>query len=110
MDADKITILVAEDDKDVKTLIEKELTSLGYITIVASSFLESKNLILNQGNKVDLFLVDIQLPDGDGFHLIQDIRQINWNVFDLRSIPKTTTATNARATFLSGPFKIDTLP
>ncbi|KAB8037791.1 response regulator [Silvanigrella paludirubra] len=77
MDLGKLNILVVEDDSDTQERIVREFNSLNFATTTASSFYEAKTIIQNSANNFDLFLIDIQLPDGDGFSLISEIRNKN---------------------------------
>ena len=67
------TILITEDDfylrRNLKALLEGE----GYITVTASSVKEAGRYI--QSGAFDLCLMDLWLPDGDGFELLQKIRE-----------------------------------
>ena len=77
MDLGKLNILVVEDDSDTQDRIIREFNSLNFATTTASSFYEAKTIIQKSAHNFDLFLIDIQLPDGDGFSLISEIRNKN---------------------------------
>jgi two-component system, NtrC family, sensor kinase len=77
MDLGKLNILVVENDNDMRELIVKEFRSLNHFTDSASNYHNAKKLIKDLGEKQDLFLIDLQLPDGDGFSLVQRIREVN---------------------------------
>lgn len=66
-------ILIIEDDfylsKNIQLLLEKE----GYVTAVASNCALAKGAMNRE--QPDLCLVDIMLPDGNGFELCTYIRQ-----------------------------------
>jgi len=67
-------ILILEDDlllrRDLKLLLSRE----GYDTESAADLKEARQHLLH-GGPFDLFLLDVWLPDGDGFDLIKDIRE-----------------------------------
>lgn len=70
------SILIIEDEigliKMLKRLLEKE----GFQNIYeAESGLEALKIV-NQ-NRIDLILLDVMLPDTDGFNLCQQIREIS---------------------------------
>lgn len=66
-------IVVVDDEKEVADLLELYLTSEGY---GVSKFYESREaLIYMQSNRVDLAVIDIMMPDMDGFALCKAIRQ-----------------------------------
>lgn len=67
------TILVIEDDSFLRELEQKKLNEKGYKALGASSSKEAFE-ILTSGNKVDLILLDLLLPEVDGFSILKDIR------------------------------------
>lgn len=77
MNLGKLNILVVEHDNDVRELIIKELHSLNQVVNSANNFHQAKKWIKDCGEKQELFLIDLQLADGDGFSLINEIRNIN---------------------------------
>ena len=66
------TILVIEDDEGLNRGICFSLNKEGYQAIAAKDLSEG-NLYF-QTNPVDMILLDINLPDGDGFALCKEIR------------------------------------
>jgi len=73
LDLGKLNILVVEDDIDTSDRIVREFNSLNFATTVANGFNEAKTILQNSINIFDLFLIDMQLQDGDGFALVIDI-------------------------------------
>lgn len=65
-------ILLIEDDKALSLGIEFTLKDEGFNVLSASSFESGKNLYDN--NNVDLVILDINLPDGNGYELCKYIR------------------------------------
>ena len=72
---DKTRILLAEDDENLGSLLKEYLNAKGYETE-----------LFNDGNKAyrgfikeyfDLCLLDVMMPEKDGFTLAKEIRQIN---------------------------------
>lgn len=67
-------ILIVEDElylqKNIKALLEKN----GYETITASTKTEAMYYILNH-REISLYLLDLWLPDGDGFELLRQIHK-----------------------------------
>ncbi|WP_353095792.1 response regulator transcription factor [Tissierella praeacuta] len=68
-----IKILLVEDDKTLAMGIEYTLKNEEYIVDVANSFSKGKELI-DRGD-YDLIILDIGLPDGNGFELCKYIRK-----------------------------------
>lgn len=65
-------VLVAEDDKNIRKLMEIKLSSEGYNVIVAGDGEETLKL-LGQ-NQVDIMIVDVMMPKMDGYELVKTIR------------------------------------
>ena len=71
-------IFLVEDDKAIAKNLILLLKSEGFAIIHASSKNEAVNIA--QNNKFDLALVDISLPDGNGFTVCAEIKEIQKNV------------------------------
>ena len=65
-------VLVVEDDEEIASLLEKYLARAGYRTTKASTGLAA--LAHVQRLQPDLILLDIGLPDIDGFDLLTKVR------------------------------------
>lgn len=65
-------VLVVEDDEEIASLVEKYLARAGYRTSKASTGLAA--LAHVQRLQPDLILLDIGLPDMDGFDLLARVR------------------------------------
>ena len=66
------TILIAEDDTDILELLTLYLENNSYKIILAKNGLEAWEIF--KQNKIDLILVDIVLPEMNGYELIKKIR------------------------------------
>ncbi|MFH1744477.1 MAG: response regulator [bacterium] len=66
-------ILVAEDDTELLNLLEMELSLWGYEVLTAVS--GRKALLIAQNEKPDLMLLDVMLPEIDGYHVAQRISE-----------------------------------
>jgi two-component system response regulator VanR len=66
-------ILVIDDEKEIVDLIEVYLKNDGYI--VEKFYTGTEALKFIQANEVDLAILDIMLPDVDGFYICQKIRE-----------------------------------
>jgi CheY-like chemotaxis protein len=71
---DAITVLVVEDDPDQAALANLRVSTAGYVVRVARNF---KELIEEVRVRAlpDLLLLDVNLPDGDGFDILARIRR-----------------------------------
>lgn len=70
---DKRVILIVDDDEDLSILIRDMLEDNGYASLYAASIDEAYDVLTN--NRCDLILLDINLPDGTGFSLCQELRR-----------------------------------
>ncbi len=66
-------ILIVEDNPKVVDLVQMILEHLGYVPIVAMTGKQGVNLAAS--HLPDLILLDISLPDMDGFTAARQIRQ-----------------------------------
>lgn len=66
-------ILMVEDDADTARLNARMLRRRGYEALVAAGAAEARALA--RSHAPDLFVLDIELPDGDGFSLCEEIRR-----------------------------------
>ena len=67
-----MVIGIIEDDKLLRKALDTSLKNQGYTTIFAAS---RKEAIKNIDSSVDLLIVDIGLPDGDGINLYQELQK-----------------------------------
>lgn len=68
------TILIVEDDPDQMALADLRVTMAGYQVRTASSVSGYLQALLTEGAP-DLLLLDVELPDGNGFDVLQKMRQ-----------------------------------
>ena len=66
-----MTIGIIEDDSLLNQALEIALQNAGYYTISAHTRKEALDLLRE---KVDVFLIDIGLPDGNGIELYQELQ------------------------------------
>lgn len=65
-------ILLVDDNRELLALLREELSSAGYRTLWTADSVASTRKSLEQ-HIPDLIVLDINLPDGDGFSLFQEI-------------------------------------
>ena len=63
---------IIEDDNLLRKALDTSLKNQGYTTILAGS---RKEAIKNINSSVDLLIVDIGLPDGNGINLYQELQK-----------------------------------
>ncbi len=69
-----MTILLIEDNKGIAKGLAFSLQSAGYETVLCHSCGQAYRKI---GGDYAVIIIDISLPDGNGFALYQDIRRVN---------------------------------
>ncbi|MGX1373303.1 DNA-binding response OmpR family regulator [Priestia megaterium] len=67
------TILLVDDELRMLDLLELYLTPNGFRCIKFDSGIEALNY-LEEGNEADLMLLDIMMPDKDGWEICQEVR------------------------------------
>lgn len=67
------TIFIVEDMKDIMYFLKKVLTKTGAKLIFAENLAEAKE-VFSRGEKIDLILLDVRLPDGDGYTLSAEFK------------------------------------
>jgi DNA-binding response OmpR family regulator len=65
-------ILIAEDDPRIGAALEKGLRGGGYSTFLADNGEDALSLSLT--DEFDLLILDMGLPEREGFHVLQDLR------------------------------------
>jgi DNA-binding response OmpR family regulator len=65
-------ILIAEDDRRISSFIDKGLRANGFATCVATDGEEAERLGLS--DEFDLLILDMGLPQRDGYHVLQGLR------------------------------------
>lgn len=68
-------ILIVEDDIDIMEVLSFSISSAGFTAIKATTISEGWNNC--QKHQPDLILLDVNLPDGNGFELAKKIRTIS---------------------------------
>ena len=71
-------ILVAEDDRNQRKLIEAALTREGYRVLAAEDGAQA--LALMDTERVDMVITDVMMPDTDGFRLTAMLRDAGMNI------------------------------
>ena len=66
-------VLVVEDDREIRALMQSSLSVEGFDVITAASLSEA-TAVLSHSN-VDVMVLDLGLPDGDGISLVRKVRQ-----------------------------------
>ena len=83
-----VTILVIEDEENIRKLISKTLTKNGYNILEASD--GEKALKILDANYVDLIITDIMMPNVDGLEFTKDLRNAGYQIPILMATAKET--------------------
>ena len=106
-------ILVIDDEPTIRFLLKEVITEWGYEFLEASR--AQRGIEIIKSDKVDLVLLDIQLPQMNGLEAIQKIREINKEipVFMLTAFHNLKDVVNmlnvSVQQFITKPFDIDDL-
>ena len=71
-----INILVVDDEKELADIIELYLTNDGYI--VHKFYTGAEALVCIEHTHLDLAILDVMLPDADGFEICKKIRETSY--------------------------------
>ena len=69
-------VLIVEDDKTVRSVVDKTLRREGYKVILASSGKEAIKLFKESDEKIGLLITDIIMPQMDGQTLAEQLRML----------------------------------
>ncbi len=70
---EKSRILVVDDEEALRTVLSTELTSEGYEVSTAADGGEAIDLV--KDNNYDLVLLDIKMPNVDGFEVLKYVKE-----------------------------------
>src|SRR6266704_280270 len=107
------TVLVIDDEADIRELLELSLLRMGLAVECAGSVAAAKQLL--QSQRYELCLTDMRLPDGDGLELVR-FSAVQWAdshvavINALGSIEYAVAAVKAGAfDYLTKPLSLDQL-
>lgn len=75
-----ISILIADDDENIRTSINSLLTSVGYKVFEASNGEEAINIFSENKDNINLLILDVIMPDLNGFQVLEKIREIKEDI------------------------------
>lgn len=108
------TVLVVDDDLNHLTLSDQFLSKLGFVVLVASSADLAEQML--QEATPDLIVLDIDMPDRDGWSFAEDLRGGDWPNIPIIVISghadeegMTGTKAALHDAFLAKPFNLDDL-
>jgi CheY-like chemotaxis protein len=71
------TILIAEDESDLRRLVKRFLERAGYSVLEASDGREAIDLFRKESSRIDLLLLDVVMPETGGHEVFEEARRIN---------------------------------
>ncbi len=73
------SVLIVDDDQAFRALVARILTGWGHVVIGAAGSVAEAITRTNE-LRPDTALVDVGLPDGDGFALTEQLRALPWEI------------------------------
>ncbi len=107
----QLTVLIAEDEKNLALLLERVLSKEGYLIRLASDGEEAFRRISEE--KVDIVLTDIKMPGKDGIELLKQVKELDASieVIVMTAFATVDTAINAlkmgARDYIRKPFDIE---
>lgn len=85
MEVVKLNILFVEDHDDTRMMFAHLLERWGHTVRIASTLTEARAAAAAPGERFDLLLCDLGLPDGSGSELLRELRR----AYPLRAVAMT---------------------
>lgn len=70
------TVLIVEDDEILRDALTMLLVQEGYLTLTAATARDAMRILRTPLAPIDVVLLDVHLPDADGTHLCERIREL----------------------------------
>ncbi len=105
-------VLLVEDESSIRSVLFRKLTVKGYHVVTSDLFEEAKSFILSS-LQIDLAIIDLKLPDGNGLDLMSLIQSSNpqAEIIILTSFGTIELAVNASKKgafhFITKPFELN---
>lgn len=74
------TILVVEDEQPIARALELKLSKAGFDIRLAPDGEQALNVLIEQPWDIDLILVDLIMPNMDGFDLLESIQKLELDI------------------------------
>jgi DNA-binding response OmpR family regulator len=72
------TLLVVDDEKNIRTLYQQDLSEEGFRVLIAENGIDAIDLVKRE--KVDLAILDIKMPDMNGIETLKQLMEINKDI------------------------------
>lgn len=73
-DPNRHRVLVVEDERHIAAGLKLNFEMEGYDVVVAGSAREAAEQLMDAAGRFDIILLDVMLPDSDGFHVCRQLR------------------------------------
>lgn len=106
-------ILIIDDDTTIGTALKEELEEIGYIAFYADGADAGLEILFSK--KIDLVLLDLKMPDKDGFYVLNKLNESNikTKVIVLTAYADVKSAIESArlgaSDFISKPYDLDEL-
>ncbi|MDO4460351.1 MAG: response regulator transcription factor [Clostridia bacterium] len=70
-------ILVVDDESGIRLIIKKYAEFEGHTVFEAADGMEAVNMVRNDPNRFDIIIMDIMMPELDGFSAVKEIRKVS---------------------------------
>lgn len=111
---DNYSILIVDDDVNLCTVLSEELNEIGFSANYVTGADDAIGYI-DQGKKVDLILLDLKMPEKDGFYVLRTLKEkgIEIKVIVLTAYADVKSAIDSArlgaTDFISKPYELDEL-
>ena len=75
MEAKKTTLLIVDDEPDLREVLGFTFERKGYVVLTAGNAIEAMEVV--KKNKIDVIISDIRMAGGDGIQLLEEVKKIN---------------------------------
>lgn len=107
------SILIVDDDNNLCKVLNEELCEVGYTSSYVNSADDAFSFVKN--NSIDLMLLDLKMPNKDGFEVLKEIKIQGWKfkIIVLTAYADVASALAASkmgaSDFISKPYDFDEL-
>jgi two-component system, cell cycle sensor histidine kinase and response regulator CckA len=95
-------VLVVEDEVSILKLTAKILNNFGYVVVTANSPIEAVNFVKGYGEKIDLIITDVIMPEMNGRDLVNVLLTIQPNMKSLFMSGYTSTVIASQGVLAEG--------
>lgn len=71
------TIIVVDDDEEIREIVKVLLSSEGYTIYPAADGQQALELVHTHGKLIDLLILDVMMPGLDGYELCKKVRELS---------------------------------